>query len=652
METKNTSIDNLVGKLKTGGISKTELFSQLSALYEVDTGRGEEEEPTNAASMSPKQEDNKYNSSEKRKKIEDLLENFKMSLDNDDDENEEQDPVGEMSRMAAVGGGAEEELDVDGIQQSTERVLKNLKESMNSEFNFNPYAEDETYSNVEHQESVESRFRYQNNAAAQELANIPYYERLYRPQYGPRSREVRIKQLEAIMLSNEKKECSFKPEIKKMPGLHDNRDGGRMAIVERLYAWESKKKKNKKKKGIERVKKELDSCSFKPELNKTSLMLSSCARQDIRNVSLRSQARAKLVEREIRKQQEAEFYEECTFHPVINRNSRDMVSRNRSLQSYSQRSKKNEQRVLEAAMRECTFMPKTNPVKKSMQAANLYLEMTPFERLSQPAQKYANNEMWPDEYGQYPDEERPGRAREHSRISLVTTGISPKNISAPSPSFLERSRQHLERKQRTVEKLLAQEQERLYKPKLNKKSVKMARGKFYDRLGKDVTKRTLSQTLREKAKDEVSRECTFSPQINIMSKNLKPRSRKEMSEGDVALRSSKLELARMYARKQELSNVTFKPQRHTKNRFWDNYAKSRIKCTSEPHSYTERVMEMEARKQEHLERKKAELEERELGMCTFRPETKDAPEFVKRIADSMKASKKNQKKKKIKPDWK
>mmetsp|Transcript_37208 Transcript_37208/g.59768 ORF Transcript_37208/g.59768 Transcript_37208/m.59768 type:complete len:252 (+) Transcript_37208:157-912(+) len=248
METKNTSIDNLVGKLKTGGISKTELFSQLSALYEVDTGRGEEEEPTNAASMSPKQEDNKYNSSEKRKKIEDLLENFKMSLDNDDDENEEQDPVGEMSRMAAVGGGAEEELDVDGIQQSTERVLKNLKESMNSEFNFNPYAEDETYSNVEHQESVESRFRYQNNAAAQELANIPYYERLYRPQYGPRSREVRIKQLEAIMLSNEKKECSFKPEIKKMPGLHDNRDGGRMAIVERLYAWESKKKKNKKKK--------------------------------------------------------------------------------------------------------------------------------------------------------------------------------------------------------------------------------------------------------------------------------------------------------------------------------------------------------------------------------------------------------------------
>mmetsp|Transcript_6960 Transcript_6960/g.9584 ORF Transcript_6960/g.9584 Transcript_6960/m.9584 type:complete len:126 (+) Transcript_6960:3-380(+) len=125
-----------------------------------------------------------------------------------------------------------------------------------------------------------------------------------------------------------------------------------------------------------------------------------------------------------------------------------------------------------------------------------------------------------------------------------------------------------------------------------------------------------------------------------------------MSEGDVVLRSSKLELARMYARKQELSNVTFKPQRHTKNRFWDNYATSRIKCTSEPHSYTERVLEMEARKKEHLEKKKAELEEKELDMCTFRPETKDAPEFVKRIADSMKASKRNKKNKKIKPDWK
>eukprot|EP00471_Norrisiella_sphaerica_P006935 CAMPEP_0184491526 /NCGR_PEP_ID=MMETSP0113_2-20130426/20604_1 /TAXON_ID=91329 /ORGANISM="Norrisiella sphaerica, Strain BC52" /LENGTH=644 /DNA_ID=CAMNT_0026875931 /DNA_START=301 /DNA_END=2232 /DNA_ORIENTATION=+ len=635
MESKNSSIDNLVGKLKTGDISKTELFSQLSALYEVDDTKEAVEEST---SPPPGEEDKEISSSEKRKKIEDLLENFKASLDSDviDDEDDTlQDPVNHISQIGSPDNNGE--LDVDGIQESTERVLKNLKESMNADFNFNPYSEDDTYTNLENQESLESQFRYQN-AMPMELTNPmeQSHDRLYRSTTGPRSRGARVKQLEAIMRANEKKECSFKPEIKKLPNMYIQRNGNRTGLVDRLYAWDAKKKQVREVKKVEKTKQELDSCSFKPQLNKTSRMLSSSARQDIRNVSLRSQARAKLVEREIRRQQEQSYLEECTFQPVINQSSRDMVPKNRSLQSYSQRSKKTEQRVLEDAMKECTFAPQTNKVKKHMRAANLYLEMTPFERLSQPVQKYTNDETWPDEYGNYPvDSTR--------MVNKTRRPIASKDVKPLSPSFLERSKRHLEKRDKTVEEHILRESQELYKPKLNKKSVKMARSKggFYDRLEKESTRRSLTHSLREQAKNQLEEDCTFSPNINIMSKNLKGRSTQEMSGGDIALKTSKLELARMYARKQELNEVTFKPQRHTKNNYWDNAVESRIKIASEPHSYTERVLEMRARREEVLKRKKAEKERLELEKCTFRPETKEAPEFVRRIADSMKGSKKS-----------
>jgi len=565
---------------------------------------------------------------EKQKRLEDLLENFRASMGPIDSE------LFDVGKEDAeeTEPPATHDLDVDGIQQSTERVLKNLKESMNSEFNFNPYLEDDTYSKNDNEKLMESKHRYQEATLKKpKVTRDP--SRLYQGSSGPRSREARIKQLKSIMLANEKKSCSFKPEIKKLPGMYVQRDSQRLSLVDRLYAWDSRVRQSKEYQATEKKKQETGQCTFKPQLNKTSKLLTSNERQDLRNVSLRSQARAKVVEREIRRQQEQEHLKHCTFQPTINKASKQMVSRNRSLQSYSQRSKRNEQRVLEEAMKDCTFTPQINKVKKHMQAANLYLEMTPFERLSQPCQRYSNDETWHDEGGG------------HETFSLVTAS---KKKAPLSPGFLKRTEEHIQRKKKTVERHLEKERQEFHRPRLNKKSVKIVQGTFFERM-KQAKQRRESTTRLQEGPDDA--ECTFSPRINIMSQNLKGRSAKEMSEGDYALKASKLELARMYQRKQELSDVTFRPERKTKNHYWDSMSESTLKISSEPHNFTERVAEMQARKEEKLRRRQVELEESELDKCTFKPKTKQAPEFVKRIAESVKAVKKNQKKKKKKAEW-
>lgn len=634
MEEKNESIDNLVDKMKTGDISKTELFSQLSQLYDVSSEPSSEADPV-VSTPEPSFE----TSAEKKKKIENLLENFRATLDEDElGLMDNQQPPENVASSPGKG------LDVDSIQMSTERVLKTLKESMNTEFNINPYAEDEVFDQaVEAGRYHEQSAPYESTSkmAASGMKFGRRGGRNLRNSFGPRSRQARIRQLEAIMQANEKKECTFRPEIKKLPNMYVQRDNSKTPIVERLHAWQNRVKASKGLKQAQKNEEELGTCTFKPRLNETSKLLSSSARQDIRNVSLRSQARAKLVEREIRRQAEQSHLEECTFKPKINTNSKQMVKRNKSLQAYNNRSKKNEARVLEDVMKECTFTPQINKVKKSMQAATLYLEMHPFERLSQPQQKYHNDEVWPEDNGTIPS------------VSASKTN-SPRKIkySVSSPSFLERSKKHLERKRKTVERHLAKENQELYKPRLNKKSVKIIKSNFFDRLERESRKRSMKKTVRDQIKADPGDECTFKPQINIMSQNLKGRSFTEMSEGDVAIKTSRLELARMYARQKELSGVTFKPERKTKNNYWDTMAQSTLKVATEPHNYTERVSQMQARKDSHLRRKQLEREEEELSSCTFRPETKEAPDFVKRIATSMKTMKNSRSSDLGKPGWK
>ena len=306
-------------------------------------------------------------------------------------------------------------------------------------------------------------------------------------------------------------------------------------------------------------------------------------------------------------------------------------------------SKTNEQRVLQDAMRECTFTPKTNKVKKSMKAANLYLQMEAFERLSQPLHdnqsqnhggegNFDQSHDGSESYGEYGY----GYEGQIDRYQ-ISEPLDVDNIKPSSPSFLKRWEESQKKKQQTVKKLLEQEKRQYYKPKLNKKSIKLVKEDFYSRLARSQQK---SQTLRENLERRyMGKEYTFKPKINIMSKNLKGRTVKDMSEGDVALKTSKLELARMYARKHELGDVTFKPTRHTKDKYWDSIAQSKLKIASEPHLYADRVLEMRAKHEDFVKTAQLQKSQVDMAECTFEPEIHDTPEFIKRIAATMRATK-------------
>eukprot|EP00954_Amorphochlora_amoebiformis_P030154 1394233-Amorphochlora_amoeboformis.AAC.1 len=308
-----------------------------------------------------------------------------------------------------------------------------------------------------------------------------------------------------------------------------------------------------------------------------------------------------------------------------------MVESKRSIQSFNPHNRRKEQRLLLEAMKDCTFTPKTNGIKPDMQAAAVYLDMSPFERLSQPTRTYSNSGLWPDKKGT--------KAGGKSKMSQ---------------GFYERNMQHLERKKIHRERMLQLEKQKMGNPKLNKVSVSLTGGSsFMDRLEKDSTRRSQERLRREEQQAKLSANCTFTPKINIMSQNLKGRSVAEMSEGDTAMKTTKLELARMYARKQELSTVTFRPKRKTKNNFWDNRAQSTIKqLNSDPTKYTEMLSKMREKKKEKIRRHEKEKQDAELEQCTFKPKVHEPPEYVKStLANRSLSRRKREPPAQEKPSW-
>ena len=89
----------------------------------------------------------------------------------------------------------------------------------------------------------------------------------------------------------------------------------------------------------------------------------------------------------------------------------------------------------------------------------------------------------------------------------------------------------------------------------------------------------------------------------------------------------------MAEEERELEGVTFRPALNNRP------ASSRLQILNDPDSYMLRLQE----RQKYLEEKKMMIkqaeEEKELAECTFAPKTKDAPDYVKRMAQSYRINK-------------
>lgn len=173
-----------------------------------------------------------------------------------------------------------------------------------------------------------------------------------------------------------------------------------------------------------------------------------------------------------------------------------------------------------------------------------------------------------------------------------------------------------------------------FQPELCEKSKKInernATGEFLDRLERDVLSRKEKLAKFEQTKDV---EYSFTPSINEKSSNMRPRSSYEMSRGDLLRKETHHRMNRLKKEQEIAEELTFQPEitrRATTN------GKSVIKSVTESSSqfmqwFNEKQRRMDEKRRQLAEEKRLE----ESKECTFHPETRDCPSYIKRIAKSM-----------------
>ena len=218
--------------------------------------------------------------------------------------------------------------------------------------------------------------------------------------------------------------------------------------------------------------------------------------------------------------------------------------------------------------------------------------------------------------------------------------------------FISRQKQRAARKEANIKELEKMTQPS-HKPKLSKKSREIfnqaGQGSFLERVKKNALRKEHDQ-LRLKALASQDEECTFEPQITEAARNCRGRTPLEMSRGDSLKRETTTRLMRLQAEKEALAGLTFAPTINPSSA----RVEGRLRILTEPDTYTQRL-----KRESRLfnERKRAAIAERnaiEFKECTFKPEIHDAPAYVKRIAKSMaltRSAREPVKAADAKPDW-
>ena len=179
-------------------------------------------------------------------------------------------------------------------------------------------------------------------------------------------------------------------------------------------------------------------------------------------------------------------------------------------------------------------------------------------------------------------------------------------------------------------------------------SEQYSKGEFLDRLDRDINRRS---DFEAKLSVSVDNNCTFTPGINSKSKALPSRSSYDLSKGDLQRRENKQRMIRLKTEQELQSTLTFRPQISKRAQ---SAGKSYLELNSDSSIFLEKL-KIEREKLE--EKRMSELNQRrmhELDGCTFQPETKECPSYVKRIAKSMalvRAARAENNTEKVKPQW-
>lgn len=155
------------------------------------------------------------------------------------------------------------------------------------------------------------------------------------------------------------------------------------------------------------------------------------------------------------------------------------------------------------------------------------------------------------------------------------------------------------------------------------------RGEFLERVERDNQRRIHDSVKKQTA--QAAERSTFNPELSKKAERMRPRSSYEMSRGDLLKKETNQRLLKLRMEQEELKKLTFTPQVSK----MAQKCQSTLKLKEDPDGYISRYTRAEKEKDAF---RKAMLEQKEqnesLG-CTFAPQTKECPAYVKRIARSL-----------------
>ena len=517
------------------------------------------------------------------------------------------------------------------------------------------------------------------------------------------ARSNRMVRHEASIREEMFKECSFKPKIKGLPASYGIgkaetvRDG---PFFDRVMRWQNDKEKACmiKKQQVDRS--ALLDCTFQPRMNPNSeRAVKEIRGQSIetnmpsgerlyRNSEAVYMMRARTIEEELRRERSEED-QQCTFQPTLEAEKYPYV-KSKFLQ-YRPRPHDPEVIVEQRSLKNCTFTPKIKGINKHMASAKLYLSTNVVDRLTRSGNTPTeggtegfsvgaggNNVMDVASFmtsrsqhsgsGQGRDNqsyETPyegdsrgrkfagsgGRRRASSaprmggERSFATTASRSRDDQLTAEEWRERDPrllQFLENQQKSTlhhQKHLKELKSSLtptFRPELCRKSLEMSeqhfKGEFLDRVERDVLRRTDAEQRAVSAKDYF---CTFHPKLSKKVENMKPRSVYEMSRGDLLRRETSHRMMKLRIEREDVAQLTFQPEISKVGK----KVKSSLKLHEDPAFFLQHYEGLEKGKAHKRQQEEQQRIARELELCTFSPQTRDCPAYVKRIARSMHALK-------------
>lgn len=600
------NIRDLVNQVKSGDVDKATAFNNLQAiLHSKQEGEGGRPETDGKEAQFEEEEDarssstGKISQEERRELINKLIEKKRQNRSNYD---EAGDAGGD-----AFGDGAYED-----VGEAHERNY---------------------YGEYQHEGNWGGSPSYFTRQTAEDSFS------------GHDARTNRIAQAEAAIRHEMFKDCTFRPKIKDLPAYYGatardrSRDGGN--FNDRVNRWQREKElEQSRKKNLTDIS-ELEDCTFHPKINRNSLRAVKEIRGDdhddpserlYKNHELSILQKTKFIEEELGRERELEV-KECTFQPNI----RQDAAFSQVKPKVSSKPKTYAEPSVDP--KKYTFAPNVKGINKNMTNAKQYVSTNVVERLTRPIVTAPEgmdlNETFDKpaiDVATYIGTMTPGGKSTTRPSSAPATGTGKKMKAKDVDRFLGRMEQNQLRRQARLDQT-TKATEHKFQPRLCKKSIQLSsrtsKGEFLERVERDVLSRTDHALRAAVTADE---QCTFAPQITAKSERMRGRTVFEMSRGDMLKRDTTNRMMRLRSDQEELSEMTFKPEITSKGKKMGDGKKISIHDTDK---YLEFAKEKAQRKEgERL----AELEKREreeIDSCTFAPQTKECPAYVRRIAKSM-----------------